>query len=88
MIDFGLLVFVVIAYWSGHPGLAFVMVLLGLLSGILGLIKAFTNRRWYESQALEAGVTPNYAMLVGTKIVVFAILLWAAWFTGTAANYF
>lgn len=88
MISIGLLVIVAVAYWLGRPDIAFWVVLFGLANGALGLIRAVTNREWYEAQALSAGVEPNYAMLFGTKIAAFAVLLWAAWFMGTAASYF
>ena len=88
MISVGLLLVVGIAYWLGRPDIAFWVVLFGLANGALGLIRAVTNREWYEAQAIGAGVEPNYMMLFGTKAVAFAVLLLAAWFTGTAANYF
>lgn len=88
MISVGIFLIVAVAYWIGRPDIAFWVIILGLLSGLLGVIKAVTNRDWYEAQAIEAGVKPSYAMLFGTKIIIFAILLGAAWFTGAAANYF
>ena len=87
MISTGLLIIVVGAYWVGRPDIAFWVVIFGLLNGILGLINAVRNREWYEQQAFEAGVEPSYTMLFGTKMVVFTVLLWAAWFMGSAANY-
>lgn len=88
MISIGLLIAVAVAYFLGYPEIAFWIVVLGLGNGVLGLIKAVSNREWYEQSAREAGVEPSYAMLFGSKFVALAINLWAAWFLGTAANYF
>lgn len=88
MISIGLLLIVAGAYWFGRPDIAFWVVILGLVNGVLGLVMAVLSREWYEQKAYAAGVEPNYSMLFGTKIIAFAVLVWAAWFTGSAANYF
>jgi hypothetical protein len=87
MISLGIFAAITIAYWLGRPDISFWIVVFCIANGVLGMLRAITNRAWYENQAIAAGVEPNFAMLITTKIVTFVVLLWAAWFTGTAAHY-
>ncbi len=88
MVSIGWAVVVGALYWFGFYGVAFWIVVFLLVNGGLGLLKAYTNRDWYEAGARAAGVEPNFPMLVVSKLWVIPLLIWAGWHVGSAADYF
>ena len=87
MSTLGIAAFAGVFYYNGWYAGAFWILLLGIVNGVLGGLRAFVDPRWYTSQAAEAGVEPNYGMLLFAKGIALAILVPMAWHVGVLAGY-
>jgi hypothetical protein len=60
--------------YYGHPILALLFLVSGMIGSAFAFVGALVDREGYEAKALAAGVTPSYPMLIGTKIVSLGLL--------------
>lgn len=84
MVDVGLAVVGGILYLTGLYGLALVLIALAIVSGAGAAIKSVLNPGWYNEKRAQAELGVDFfsnrhiVSLVVTKVIVIALLLWAA----------
>jgi len=93
MIDMGLVLVGAILYFTGQYGLALILIALAIISGLGAVIRSLVNPDWYYQQRMQAGLDVDFfsnkqiRSLILTKIVVVALLLWAAWHIAIKVGY-
>ena len=94
MIDIGIAVVGAIFYFNGQYGLALLLILLAIISGLGAVVRSIANPNWYIQKRMQAGLDVNafspgkgIGSLIVTKAIVIAILTWAAWYIATKAGY-
>ena len=94
MIDVGIAVVGAIFYFTGQYGLALILILLAIISGVGAVLRSIANPDWYRQKRMQAGLDVDVfnsgkgiGSLIVTKAIVIAILIWAAWHIATKAGY-
>jgi hypothetical protein len=94
MIDVGIAVVGAIFYFTGQYGLALILILLAIISGVGAAGMSIANPDWYRQKRMQAGLDVDVfnsgkgiGSLIVTKAIVIAILIWAAWHIASKSGY-